>query len=60
MTKREKCKYPMSDFYHYKDEVPANIRVSTSKDCEECTEKDCESKYCLIYDFVKNKKIISR
>ena len=49
---RKKCKYPMSDYYTYEDEVPANTVVSTIEDCIICDgmgEDSCEdSKHCLI------------
>lgn len=41
------CKYPLSDFYQYMDEVQKGDRVSTTEDCEKC-EEDCENKHCLI------------
>ena len=49
--KRKKCSYPMSKFYIYKDEIPANTRVSTFKDCENCDgfeDNDCSERHCLI------------
>ena len=56
MAKRKRCDYPMSEFYTYEDEVPANERVSTPEDCEGCDglenadgENTCEAvKHCLI------------
>jgi hypothetical protein len=49
---RKKCKYPMSEFYIYEDEVPPNTRVSTPEDCEKCDGmgEDCceDAKFCLI------------
>lgn len=45
--KRVPCKYPMSLFYNYEDEIPPNTRVSTPDDCEKC-KKDCDVKHCLI------------
>ena len=50
---RKKCKYPMSKFYIYEDEVPKGTRVSTEKDCKECDFRICEadnSKFCLIWE----------
>ena len=50
MAKRKLCKYPMSNYYTYEDEVPDNERVSTPEDCEKCTcPEGCEdAKHCLI------------
>ncbi len=49
---RIRNKYPMSEFYTYEDEVPADTRVSTIEDCITCDgmgEDSCEdSKHCLI------------
>jgi len=45
---RKRCTYPMSEFYIYEDEVPANTRVSTTSDCESCDEADCDLRNCLI------------
>ena len=49
---RKRCKYPMSEFYIYEDEVPDNIRVSTIEDCIKCDgmgEDSCEdARHCLI------------
>ena len=45
---RIKCKYPMSLFYNYKDEVTPNTRVSTFDDCKRCEEMDCCIAHCLI------------
>lgn len=42
------CPYPLSEFYNYMEEVPKGTRVCTEKDCEECDEKDCNVRYCLI------------
>ena len=42
------CKYPLSLFYNYKDEIPQNTRVSTPEDCEKCDTEDCDIKHCLI------------
>ena len=52
MCDRKKCTYPMSKFYIYEDEVPADTRVSTPEDCEECdVDYNCEdAKHCLIVD----------
>jgi len=56
MAKRKKCKHPMSEFYTYEDEVPKDVRVSTTEDCENCDgmtngddEQCCDDvRYCLI------------
>jgi hypothetical protein len=47
---RKKCKYPMSQFYIYEDEVPDGTRVCTPEDCVGCDEMPgCEDvKHCLI------------
>ena len=58
MAERELCDYPMSEFYIYKDEVPANERVNTPEECEGCEgmensdgENTCEDvRHCLITD----------
>ena len=44
---RKLCKYPMSIFYTYEDEVPENTRVCSMADCESCDEQ-CEKRVCLI------------
>ncbi len=54
-SKRTYCTYPMSEFYIYEDEVPDDVRLSTSEDCWkcelECSGLGCEdSKCCLITD----------
>ncbi len=46
---RKRCKYPMSQFYNFEDDVPAGARVSTHNDCEAC-EEDCNLSHCLIED----------
>jgi len=33
---RQKCKYPMSEFYIFEDEVPDGYRISTPDDCIGC------------------------
>jgi len=53
MTKeRKRCKYPMSQFYIYEDEVPPNTRVSTCEDCITCDDMAIcvrdDIKHCLI------------
>ena len=49
--KRIPCKYPMSDFYNFEDEVLKGERVSTADDCEDCDSDDCENtKHCLIQE----------
>ena len=48
--KRIPCKYPMSNFYNFEDEVPEGTRVSTPEECETCDEKDCSLKFCLIQE----------
>lgn len=45
------CEYPLSDFYTYVEDVPPNVRVSSTADCETCKE-DCEDKHCIITDRV--------
>ena len=47
---RKKCKFPMSKFYIYEDEVPKNERVSTVEDCIKCDYMaSCgDTKHCLI------------
>jgi hypothetical protein len=45
-TGRQRCKYPMSEFYNFEDEVPDGARVSTSDDCEAC-EEECDLSHCL-------------
>lgn len=49
---RQRCKYPMSEFYNFEDEVPVNTRLSTPEDCEDCDNLnifDCiETGHCLI------------
>ena len=47
---RQRCKYPMSEFYNFEDEVPNGSKVSTVKDCEECECKDCDLRHCLIQE----------
>ncbi len=48
---RIRCKYPMSQFYNYEDEIPKGTRVSTSEDCERCELENCnDGKHCLISD----------
>jgi hypothetical protein len=47
-NERQKCKYPMSNFYNFEDEVPKGTRVSTPEECETCDETECSLKYCLI------------
>ena len=44
MAKRKRCLYPLSDFYNFEDEVPADTRVSTVADCAGC---DSPNEYCL-------------
>jgi len=44
---RQKCTYPMNEFYDFEDEVPAGSRVSTADDCEVC-DCNCDIHYCLI------------
>ena len=44
---KTRCEYPMSDYYIYQEDVPSNVRVSGTSDCESCKE-DCEDKHCLI------------
>ena len=44
---RIRCDYPMSDFHIWKHEIVSGDRVSTTEDCEQCSE-DCEEKHCLI------------
>ena len=44
---KTRCEYPLSDFYTYQEDVPPNVRVSGTSDCESCKE-DCEDKHCLI------------
>ena len=51
IKKRELCKYPMSEFYIYEDEVPEGTRVSTPEECEKCDDEDCDVKHCLIQEF---------
>lgn len=51
---RKKCDYPLSEFYIYEDEIPANTRISTDEDCEKCyTEgsafEGCKERpFCLV------------
>ena len=49
---RVRCSYPMNKFYIYEDEVPKNIRISTSDDCRDCDgmgNDSCEEiEHCLI------------
>jgi len=45
---RKLCKYPMSQFYIYEDQVPDGDRVCTPEDCEKCMEENCDDKHCLI------------
>jgi len=48
---RIRCKYPMSQFHNFEDEVPAGARVSTADDCNACDpDDDCEMSHCLIED----------
>jgi hypothetical protein len=47
---RKRCKYPMSQFHNFEDEVPAGARVSTADDCKACDDEDCEMSHCLIED----------
>ena len=46
---RQRCKYPMSEFHNFEDEVPKGTRVSTLNDCEDCAD-DCGERHCLIED----------
>jgi len=46
---RVRCTYPMSNFYNFEDEVPAGTRVSTTADCEACSD-ECGLRYCLFQD----------
>jgi hypothetical protein len=57
MSNRIKCKYPMSEFYVYEDEIPPNTRVSSNADCKGCygfNNDNCDgfkcsnSEFCLI------------
>ena len=61
---RKECTHPMSEFYIYEDEVPANTRVSTMEDCKDCyglefehnencpvVDSLCETKFCLITEW---------
>jgi hypothetical protein len=50
MAERQKCKYSLSDFYIYMDEVPKNERVSTPEDCEKCDEGCINEKHCIIVE----------
>jgi len=52
---REKCKYPMSKFYIYVDEIPENVRISGCEDCIKCDDMACcqdgnDGRHCLITD----------
>ena len=49
---QKKCKYPMSQFYIYEDDVPEGTRVSTIKDCIECDDIEfCQdATHCLIQE----------
>ena len=47
--KRIPCKYPMSNFYNFEDEIPKGTRVSTPEECEKCQEC-CDEPYCLIQE----------
>jgi hypothetical protein len=47
---RQKCKYPMSEFYIFEDEVPKGSRASTVEDCEACDETECDLRHCLIQE----------
>ncbi len=52
---RKKCTFPMSKFYIYEDEVPANARVSTPEDCEKCGCSDCEDvMHCLLFESIND------
>jgi hypothetical protein len=45
------CKYPMSKFYNYEEEIPEGTRVCDPEvDCKNCDYKDCEEEFCLITD----------
>ena len=46
---RIRCKYPMSKFHNFEDEVLKGEKVSTLEDCEDCA-KDCGKLHCLIAD----------
>jgi hypothetical protein len=47
---RQRCRYPMSEFYNFEDEVLDGDRTSTPDDCEKCMEENCDNRYCLIND----------
>ena len=52
MAKRKLCKFPMSQFYIYEDEVPEGSRVSTASDCIICDGMaeciDADTTHCII------------
>lgn len=53
---RAYCTWPMSEFYVFEDEIPDDVRISTSKDCEKCEAIMClgevkeheDCRHCLI------------
>ncbi len=54
---RIQCKYPMSEFYAYEDEVPSNTRVSTPEDCEKCDSLEFDNnEKCTVIDSLLEKK----
>jgi len=61
---RIRCKYPMSEYYTYEYEVPANTVVSTPEDCEVCRRlgnDDCNgAKHCLMTDLRTENKMKSK
>ena len=58
---RKKCKFPMSKFYIYEDEVPKNVRVTTVEDCIKCDDMaSCgDTKHCLVSDTQIQRKCLN-